>query len=86
VPKLDNKQIVFEVWKSFRTRSRDPIRPFLAPDIHWLAPAGNATALALGKPSGFTDRESMKYMDTASAYRQLFGDGPARQLVSAISD
>ena len=144
--KLDNKQVVFEVWKTFRTRSRDQIRPYLAPDIHWIAPPGNATALALGKPAGFTDRESMmdficddftrlfardlstqvrsavcegnvvileqtlsatlfdgrpykndyvfvfdvrdgqvrqmrEYMDTASGFRQIFGDQPARKLI-----
>jgi ketosteroid isomerase-like protein len=142
----DNKQIVFEVWKAFRTRSRDQIRPYLAPQIRWIAPPGVATALALGKAAGFHDRESMmeficddfgrlfvsdltvevrsavcegdvviveqtlgatlcngkpykndyvfvfevrdglvqlirEYMDTASAFRQMFGDGPARQLV-----
>ena len=143
---VDNKQIVFEVWKAFRTRSRDQIRPFIAPDIRWTAPPGVATALALGKPARFTDRDSMidficddsvrlfvkdltvevrsavcegdvvtveqtlgatlcngkpyknddvfvselrdglarqirEYMDTASAFHQNFGDGPAYKLV-----
>jgi ketosteroid isomerase-like protein len=146
VANLDNKQIVSEVWKAFRTRSRDQIRPLIAPDIRWIAPPGVATAVALGKPAGFADRDSMmdficddfarlfvkdvsvevrsavcegdvvtveqtlsatlcngkpyknhyvfvfevrdglvrqirEYMDTASAYRQMFGDGPALKLV-----
>lgn len=143
---MDNKQLVFDMWKAFRTRSREQIRPYLAPDIQWIAPPGNATALALGKPSGFTDRESLldficddfgrlfardvsveirsalcegdvvimeqafsaklydgrpyqnsyvfafevrdgqvrqirEYMDTASGFRQIFGDQPARKVV-----
>jgi len=59
VANVDNKQVVFELWKAFGTRSREKIRPLLAPDIRWIAPDGNATALALGKPAGFSDRESM---------------------------
>jgi uncharacterized protein len=143
---INNKQLVSELWKAFRTRSRDQIRPFIAPDIRWIAPPDVATALALGKPAGFSDRDSMmdficddfarlfvkdvtveirsvvcegdlvimeqtlgatlcngkpyknnyvfvfevrdglvqqirEYMDTASAHRQMFGDGPARKLI-----
>jgi ketosteroid isomerase-like protein len=146
VSPMSNKQIVLEAWKAFRTRSREQIRPLLAPDIQWIAPPGNATATALGKPSGFSDRESMmdficddfsrlfvrdvsvdvrvavcegevvileqafcatlcngrsyqndyvfvfqvrggqvhqmrEYMDTASGFRQIFGDEPARRIV-----
>jgi uncharacterized protein len=42
-----NKQLVIDAWREFATRDPDRVRAVFTPDAEWLAPARNATALAL---------------------------------------
>lgn len=41
------KEIVIDAWKTFRTRDVGQITELFTPDAEWIAPAGNATAVAL---------------------------------------
>jgi uncharacterized protein len=41
------RQLVVQAWEAFATRDPDRVRAVFAPDAEWLAPPGNATALAL---------------------------------------
>ena len=41
------KQIVLNAWQTFRTRDAEQIAELFAPDAEWIAPARNATAVAL---------------------------------------
>lgn len=45
---MDSKQAALAAWQAFATRDADQIRAVLTDDAEWQAPAGNATALALG--------------------------------------
>jgi uncharacterized protein len=42
-----SKQLVVQAWEAFATRDPGRVRAVFAPDAEWLAPPGNATALAL---------------------------------------
>jgi ketosteroid isomerase-like protein len=44
----ESKQAALAVWRAFSTRDADQIKAVLTEDAEWLAPAGNATAVALG--------------------------------------
>lgn len=41
------KDVVISAWKTFRTRDARLIAELFASDAEWIAPAGNATAVAL---------------------------------------
>ena len=43
----DNKQAVRETWKAFASRNPAEIAARFTEDARWIAPPGNATALAL---------------------------------------
>jgi ketosteroid isomerase-like protein len=41
------KEVVATAWKTFKTRDAGLIAALFTPDAEWIAPAGNATAVAL---------------------------------------
>ena len=41
------KEVVINAWKTFKTRDARLIAELFTPDAEWIAPAGNATAVAL---------------------------------------
>jgi len=45
---LSSKQVVVHAWEAFASRDPGRVGAVFAPDAEWLAPPGNATALALG--------------------------------------
>lgn len=45
---MDSKAAAIAVWTAFKSRDRDQIISVLADDVEWIAPPGNATAVALG--------------------------------------
>lgn len=47
---MDTKAAAIAVWEAFRSRDHDRILSVLAEDVEWIAPPGNATAVALGVP------------------------------------
>ena len=52
-----NKQLVMEAWREFDTRDPDRVRAVFTADAEWLAPARNATALALDGTHHLVGRE-----------------------------
>src|SRR4051812_35240224 len=55
----DNAQIIRNAWKLFASRSGERIASVFAEDAEWLAPAGNATAIALGAPNHMVGRAAI---------------------------
>jgi uncharacterized protein len=47
VSALSSKQLVAHAWEAFASRDPSRVRAVFAPDAEWLAPPGNATALAI---------------------------------------
>ncbi|UBU08574.1 nuclear transport factor 2 family protein [Nonomuraea gerenzanensis] len=54
---VSNKQLVIDAWKIFATRDPVQVAALFAPDAQWLAPAGNATSLALDGTHHLIGRE-----------------------------
>jgi ketosteroid isomerase-like protein len=69
------KEAALNVWKAFGSRDPAAIRAAFTPDGRWIAPPGNATAIAAG-----ADAESVASVDgiiafiTGEAYPKLFRD------------
>jgi ketosteroid isomerase-like protein len=53
------KQAVLSAWKAFGSGDRPRIQACLAPDVEWLAPPGNATAVALPYTHHMIGREQV---------------------------
>lgn len=47
---MDNTSIVKAAWDAFGSRDAARIAACFAPDAEWIAPPGNATAIALDGP------------------------------------
>lgn len=82
----DSKQAALGVWRAFSTRDAARIREVLTADAEWLAPAGNATAVALGGPAHMVgagaiadfiarDFGRLFVRDVAIAVSGVFADG-----------
>ena len=52
-----NRRAVLDAWGAFATRDPEQVRAVFTPDAEWLAPAGNATALALDGTHHLVGRE-----------------------------
>jgi uncharacterized protein len=55
----DSKHVVLAAWRTLATRDPQRIAPMFTEDAEWLAPNGNATALALNGPSRIVGREQI---------------------------
>ncbi|MCG5220311.1 nuclear transport factor 2 family protein [Streptosporangium sp. KLBMP 9127] len=55
----DNRDIVLNAWRAFADHDAERIAAFFAEDAEWLAPAGNATAVALDIPSHMIGRKAI---------------------------
>ncbi|MFI6598187.1 nuclear transport factor 2 family protein [Nonomuraea sp. NPDC050536] len=53
----ENLDVVKNAWRAFAGHDAAEIEPFFAEDAEWLAPPGNATAVALGGPSHLVGRK-----------------------------
>jgi ketosteroid isomerase-like protein len=51
--------VVQNAWKAFATHDADRIAAVFTEDAEWLAPPGNATAVALNGPSHMVGREAI---------------------------
>jgi hypothetical protein len=67
----ENKQRIIELWQAFATREAARIRERFHEDAVWIAPEDNATAKALGAPSGFADADSIAHF-IANDFGRLF--------------
>ncbi|SEG99789.1 hypothetical protein SAMN05444920_11465 [Nonomuraea solani] len=68
-----NKQRVIDAWKVFATRDAKLVRDVFTPDAEWLAPAGNATALALDGTHHLIGRDRIARFLTEE-FRTVFVD------------
>jgi len=55
----DCKNAVMTAWRAFASRERARIEACLAPDAEWIAPPGNATAVALQYTHHMVGRDSI---------------------------
>jgi ketosteroid isomerase-like protein len=81
-----NRELVQRAWRSFATREKDLVASFFAEDAEWLAPPGNATAVALGATHHMVGRDAIVHFlavdfprmfvaDVAVEFRGFYGDG-----------
>lgn len=54
-----SRDIVLNAWKAFASHDAAQIEPVFTEDAEWLAPPGNATALALDCPSHMIGRKAI---------------------------
>ncbi len=82
----ENKQAAIAAWQTFRTRDPEKIAAVFTEDAEWLAPANNATAVALNGPwhikgsdqiAGMFATEVRKLFvaDVAAEFRGFYADG-----------
>ncbi|MDT0306217.1 nuclear transport factor 2 family protein [Streptomyces sp. DSM 44917] len=66
-----SRTLVESAWRAFASHDAERIAAVFAEDAEWLAPAGNATAVALGAPSHMVGREAIVRF-LAEDFRRLF--------------
>ena len=67
------KEIVINAWKTFKTRDAQLIAELFTPDAEWIAPAGNATAVALKHTDHMIGPDQIAYF-IASEMHHLFSN------------
>lgn len=56
-----NKQIVIDAWKAFSSRDAPRIGAFFTEEAEWIAPQGNATAIAINYPDHIIGCEAIAH-------------------------
>ncbi|MFI0355664.1 nuclear transport factor 2 family protein [Actinomadura sp. 9N407] len=56
---MESKRVVQDAWRAFASHDAERISAFFTEDAEWLAPAGNATAIALDAPSHMAGRKAI---------------------------
>ncbi|MEV4106245.1 nuclear transport factor 2 family protein [Nonomuraea sp. NPDC049695] len=69
-----NRTLVKQAWRSFATRDKDLIATFFTKDAEWLAPPGNATAVALGGSHHMVGRDAIVHFLTVDFPRLFVAD------------
>ncbi|MEV1175022.1 nuclear transport factor 2 family protein [Nonomuraea sp. NPDC049784] len=69
-----NRELVKQAWRSFSTRDKDLIATFFTKDAEWLAPPGNATAVALGGTHHMVGRDAIVHFLTVDFRRMFVAD------------
>lgn len=82
----DSKALVKAAWAAFASRDPDRIAAFFMDDAEWLAPAGNATAVALDVTHHMVGANVIAafvatgmrrlFTDVSIAFRGFHADGP----------
>jgi ketosteroid isomerase-like protein len=81
----DPKAIVMQAWQAFASRDPARIAALFHQDADWIAPHGNATAVALGYTSGMPDRASIVRFITEE-FGRLFVDDVQSEFTSLFAD
>ena len=81
----DTKQIVKNAWKAFASHDPEQIAAVFTDDAQWLAPAGNATAKALGHTEHVLDRETIVHF-MAHEFTTLFVSNVELTFTSLIAE
>lgn len=71
---MESKKAALAVWRAFATRDAASIRAVLTDDAEWRAPAGNATAVALGATDHMVGAEAITRF-ILEDYPRLFSNG-----------
>ena len=71
---MDTRQAALNVWKAFASRDKATIHSVLTEDVEWIAPRGNATAVALGVTDHMVGQDSISAFLTQDL-RRLFSNG-----------
>jgi ketosteroid isomerase-like protein len=82
----DTKKAAFAVWSAFASRDAHKIREVLTDDVKWLAPAGNATQVALGLPSDFLETREGIVAFVAQHFRRLFPEGAKFEFTNVVAE
>lgn len=80
----ENKQFVLDAYRAFGSQENDRIAAFFAPNVKWVTPERNGTAVALGVPSGFVGRDIIVKYLTKDA-RELFTNSKV-ELLTVVAD
>jgi ketosteroid isomerase-like protein len=67
----DSKQLVIAAWQAFASRDNERIAALFSDDAEWLAPIGNATALAMPYTHHMIGREQIAHF-IAVEFGKLF--------------
>jgi len=68
-----SRDLVIEAWRTFRSRDAQRIAAVFAPDAEWIAPRGNATAVALDHAHHMIGAEAIARFIAIEMHR-LFSD------------
>jgi|KBSMisStaDraftv2_1062788.scaffolds.fasta_scaffold264525_2 ketosteroid isomerase-like protein len=82
----DSKHLVIAAWQAFASRDKERIAALFSDDAEWLAPAGNATALAMPYTHHMKGREQIAHFiavefgrlfhaDVTLDFRGFYGEG-----------
>ncbi len=69
-----NKKLVIDAWKAFASRDPQRVSAVFAEDAEWIAPKGNATAVALGGTHHMIGRDAIVHFITVE-FHKLFTEG-----------
>ncbi len=80
------REAALNVWKAFASRDPDRIRAVFTADARWIAPPGNATAIASGGAA-----ESLLTVDgiiafITGAYNRLFPEGASIEFLAVVGE
>lgn len=78
------RQAALAVWAAFGSRDPDRIQSVLTDDVRWVAPAGNATQVALGQPDDLLTSADGIVAFLCRHFRRLFPDGVAIEFTSVL--
>jgi uncharacterized protein len=81
----DSKQAAISVWRAFSTRDAEQVKAVLTEDAEWLAPAGNATAVALGGSAHMVGVSAIADF-TARDFGKLFVRDVAIEVTGVFAD
>lgn len=71
---LDNEKIVMAAWQKFGSRDPEAIGTCFARDAEWIAPEGNATAIALGMTNHMVGRDAIAHFLSVEFPRLFVAD------------
>ena len=80
------KEAAAGVWRAFASRDPDKIRAVLTADAAWIAPADNATQVALGLPADMLDSPDGIVAFLVDHFRRLFPDGAQFDFTKVIAE
>lgn len=82
---MNTKDAADAVWRAFSSGDRQTIHDVLTEDVEWIAPPGNATALALDVTSHMVGKAAISGF-LLEDFPRLFGNGMDIKVLSVTSE